>query len=296
MYSPSPNDPPIEQEPGRAMTVEIAPSPLSAEQIQALARHPSDNPLVEKRAHYLLRRVSKTIRDFGMIRGGDRVAVAVSGGKDSLSLLDILLRHHAIAKDKYDIAAIHVQTDPPCGGCLTPDELAALCRAYGVPLFVEQVAEAELRNERGEITCFGCAFQRRKALFIAAHRMGCNRIAFAHHRDDAATTAMLNLYRHGTLRALEPVRVMFGGVLTLIRPLLAVDERRIVEFAQARGIPPQVARCPNAATSERVRMARILRELERECPSAKANLLKVVARFGARPPDEPECESANPSE
>ena len=258
------------------------PSPLSAEQIAALACHPSDNPLVEKRAHYLLRRLSKTIRDYDMIRGGDRVAVAVSGGKDSLSLLDLLLRHRAIAKDKYEILAIHVATEPPCGGCLAPDDLATLCRAYGVPLFVERVAEGDLRDrERGEITCFGCAFQRRKALFIAAHREGCNRIAFAHHRDDAATTAMLNLFRHGILLGLEPVRVMFGGVLTLIRPLLGVDERRLVEFAQARGIPPQVSRCPNAATSERVRMAAILRELERECPSAKANLLKVVARAAA---------------
>lgn len=278
------------------MTIEpITPLPLSVEQIEALARHPSDNPVVEKRAHYLLRRVSKTIRDYGMIRGGDRVAVAVSGGKDSLSLLDLLVRHRAIAKDKYELVAIHVQTDPPCGGCLTPGDLAILCRAYGISLAVEHVTEADLRNnKRGEITCFGCAFHRRKALFIAAHRMGCNRIAFAHHRDDAAVTAMLNLFRHGTLLALEPVRVMFNGALTLIRPLLAVDERRIVEFTQARGIPPQVARCPNAATSERVRMARILRELERECPSAKANLLKVVSRCGVLPPVEPLSESAQP--
>lgn len=277
------------------MTIEPATSlPLSVQQIEALARHPSDNPVVEKRAHYLLRRVSKTIRDHEMICGGDRVAVAVSGGKDSLSLLDILVRHRAIAKDKYEIVAVHVQTEPPCGGCLAPDELAVLCRAYGIPLAVERVSEADLRNnERGEITCFGCAFHRRKALFTAAHRMGCNRIAFAHHRDDAATTAMLNLYRHGILLGLEPVRVMFGGVLTLIRPLLAVDERRIVEFAQARGIPPQVSRCLNAATSERVRMARILRELERECPSAKANLLKVVGRYSANPLEESPPESVN---
>lgn len=278
------------------MTIEpITFLPLSVEQIEALARHPSDNPVVEKRAHYLLRRVSKTIRDYGMIRGGDHVAVAVSGGKDSLSLLDLLVRHRAIAKDKCELVAIHVQTDPPCGGCLTPDDLATLCRAYGILLAVEHVTEADLRdNKRGEITCFGCAFQRRKALFIAAHRLGCNRIAFAHHRDDAAVTAMLNLFRHGSLLALEPVRVMFGGALTLIRPLLAVDEKRIVEFTQARGIPPQVSRCPNAATSERVRMARILRELERECPSAKANVLKVVSRRGLLSPVEPASESAQP--
>ena len=253
--------------------------PLTTEQVLAFARHPSDAPVVEKKAHFLLRRLSKTVRDYDMIRGGDRVAVAVSGGKDSLSLLDLLVRHRAIAKDKYELAALHVDTEPPCGGCLSARELGILCDGYGVPLAVERVSEVDLRdNKRGEITCFGCAFHRRKALFFAAHRMGCNRIAFAHHRDDAATTAMLNLYRHGTLLGLDPVRVMFGGALTLIRPLYDVEERRLAAFNRARGIPEQVSRCPNAATSERVRMARILRELERECPAAKANLLKVIAR------------------
>jgi tRNA 2-thiocytidine biosynthesis protein TtcA len=166
--------------------------------------------------------------------------------------------------------------------------MRVLCEeGYGIPLSIEPVAEEDLRGgKRDEITCFGCAFQRRKALFIAAHRMGCNRIAFAHHRDDAATTTMLNLFRHGTLVGLEPVRVMFGGALTLIRPLIAVDERRIADFNRARGIPEQVSRCPNAATSERLRMGRILRELEKECPGAKGNLLKVSTR--GEPSEDPE--------
>ena len=252
--------------------------PLQPEQIAALARLPSESEDVEKKAHFLLRRVSKTIRDYDMIHAGDRVAVALSGGKDSLSLLDLLLRHRAKARDKYEIAAIHVVTEPACGGCLSPGELAALCDGYGIALEIERVAEDVLRGGRREdFTCFGCAFQRRKALFVAANRMGCDRIAFAHHRDDAATTAMLNLFRHGTLLGLEPVRSTFGGVLTLIRPLIAVDERRLADFNRARGISAQVLRCPNAATSERLRMGRILREIEKGCPGAKANMLKAIA-------------------
>ena len=209
--------------------MEHVPASPDHEQIAALACHPSSSEQVEKKAHYLLRRVSKTIRDYDMIHGGDRVAVAISGGKDSLSMLDLLVRHRAKAKDKYELAAIHVASEPPCGGCLSVPDMRVLCEeGYGIPLSIEPVAEEDLRGgKRDEITCFGCAFQRRKALFIAAHRMGCNRIAFAHHRDDAATTAMLNLFRHGTLVGLEPVRVMFGGALTLIRPLIAVDERRL---------------------------------------------------------------------
>ena len=258
------------------------------EQIAALACRPSGSEQVEKKAHYLLRRVSKTIRDYDMIHSCDRVAVAISGGKDSLSLLDLLVRHRAKAKDKYELAAIHVASEPPCGGCLSVPDMRVLCeQGYGIPLSIEPVAESELRGgKRDEITCFGCAFQRRKALFIAAHRMDCNRIAFAHHRDDAATTAMLNLFRHGTLVGLEPVRVMFGGALTLIRPLIAVDERRLADFNRVRGIPEQVSRCPNAATSERLRMGHILRELEKECPGAKGNLLKVATR--EKPLEDPE--------
>ena len=258
---------------------------LTAEQIARLAQHPSDDEGVEKKAHYLLRKVSKAVRDYGMIAEGDHIAVALSGGKDSLSLLDLLVRHLAKAKEKYRLSVIHVQTTPPCGGCLTVEDLHILCRAYALPLAVERVSEGELRGgKRNEITCFGCSFQRRKALFIAADRMGCNRVAFAHHRDDAVATAMMNLFRHGTLLGLEPVREMFDGALTLIRPLYRVDERRIVDFNRTRGIPEQVSRCPNAATSERARMARLVREIEKDCPAAKANLLKVVERAVESPP------------
>lgn len=278
---------------GVSELTERAPIPPDDKQIAALARLPSESQEVEKKAHYLLRRVSKAIRDYDMIHGGDRVAVAISGGKDSLSLLDLLVRHRAKAKDKYELAAIHVASEAPCGGCLSVPEMKGLCeQGYGIPLSIEPVADSELRGgKRDEITCFGCAFQRRKALFIAAHRMGCNRIAFAHHRDDAATTAMLNLFRHGTLVGLEPVRIMFGGALTLIRPLIAVDERRIADFIRARGIPEQVFRCPNAATSERLRMGRILRELEKECPGAKGNLLKVASRGNLLENPEPQIDA-----
>ncbi len=252
---------------------------LTAEQIARLAQHPSEDEGVERKAHYLLRKVSKAVRDYDMIAEGDHIAVAVSGGKDSLSLLDLLVRHLAKAREKYRLSVIHVETTPPCGGCLTVEELDALCHGYALPFRVERVSEEELRGgKRDEITCFGCAFQRRKALFLAAHDMGCNRIAFAHHRDDAATTAMMNLFRHGTLAGLEPVREMFDGVLTIIRPLCRVDEKDLAEFNRLRGIPEQVSRCPNADTSERLRMGRILRELAKDCPAAKANLLKVVAR------------------
>lgn len=256
---------------------EEANRPLTAEQIARLAQRPSEDEGVEMKAHYLLRKVSKTVRDYDMIAEGDHIAVAVSGGKDSLSLLDLLVRHLAKAKEKYRLSVIHVETTPSCGGCLNAEELDVLCRAYGLPFLVEQVSEEELRGgKRDEITCFGCSFQRRKALFIAADRIGCNRVAFAHHRDDAVATALMNLFRHGTLLGLEPVREMFGGALTLIRPLYHIDERRIADFNRARGIPKQQSGCPNAYTSERARMARLVREIQKDCPAAKANLLKVV--------------------
>ena len=106
--------------------------------------------------------------------------------------------------------------------------------------------------------------------------MQCNKVAFAHHQDDVVHTAMLNLFRHGRIEGLEPVRTLFGGALTLIRPLWLVEERRLVEFARVRAIPPQVSRCANAATSERARMREAFSVIERDCRRARINMLRAL--------------------
>jgi tRNA 2-thiocytidine biosynthesis protein TtcA len=250
------------------------PPELTDDDVRALAQHPA-SLTVEHQAVNLLRKMNKAVRDDAMIEAGDRIAVGVSGGKDSLALLDLLVRRQRIAREKFELAAVHIESEVPCGGCLDPRQIGVLCEAYGVPF--EAVSIRVTVGPDGEsrpATCFGCSFGRRKALFETAHRMGCNRVALAHHQDDVAHTAMLNLFRHGRVEGLQPVRPLFGGVLVLIRPLWLIEERRLSQYARARGIPPQTSRCPNSAVSERATMRKALDMIEKDCRRARINMLR----------------------
>jgi len=133
-------------------------------------------------------------------------------------------------------------------------------------------------HEGAEPSCFWCAWNRRKGLFQTAHELGCNKVAFGHHADDVAQTTLLNLFYQGRLETMEPKVEFFEGVITVIRPLVYVPEKEIVRFAQAAGFPLQGVACPHAVTSRRTKMARLLRQIETECPQVKVNLFRAVRR------------------
>lgn len=232
-----------------------------------------DIALQEKRAFYLLKDVNKAIRDYGMLADGDRIAVAVSGGKDSLTLLDLLRFRQRSAVDKCQIVAVHVVMRQAEGmTCLSPAGRAVLqeyCAAQGQTLEFESVEVDEHPN------CFRCSFARRKALFSAAQRLGCNKIALGHHADDAAQTTLLNLAFYGRVETLLPRREFFDGQFILIRPLIYVPEKEIVRYAGARAFPVQSTACLHAQTSRRALVKRMLRELERDDPRVRINLFRA---------------------
>jgi len=117
---------------------------------------------------------------------------------------------------------------------------------------------------------------RRKALFLAADRLGCNKMAFGHHSDDVAQTTLLNLFYHGRLETTEPRVTFFGGKITVIRPLLYVPEKELFRFARACEFPVGGAPCPQGANSARTKMQNLLRTLEKDCPQVKANLFRAT--------------------
>ncbi len=133
-------------------------------------------------------------------------------------------------------------------------------------------------DEPRPLTCFRCAWHRRKALFLAADRLDCNKVAFGHHADDVVETALLNLFYGGRLESMEPRVEFFDGKITLIRPLLYVPKKALTRFAQASNFPPPPPRCPNSLTSRRARMQAILRELEKDHRGVKSNLLRALRR------------------
>jgi tRNA 2-thiocytidine biosynthesis protein TtcA len=202
----------------------------------------------EQVAHFLLRDVNRAIREFGMIRPGDRIAVAVSGGKDSLSLLRLLNVRRVFEPTPYTLAAVHVRGD--AAGVTAPyPPLEDWLGAQGIPF---QIVEPELNaGDAPPIPCRRCTWLRRKALFMAADALGCNVVAYAHHADDAAQTTLLNLLYGGQPATLAPHAEYFAGHFRLIRPLIYLTERELARYARAERFPAPPPACPRADESRR---------------------------------------------
>jgi len=239
-------------------------------------------PLSERLGYYLLKAVNKAIYDYQMIVDGDRVAVAVSGGKDSLTLLHLLNLRTSSVPERYELVAVHVTMRRPNGSACQDshvrDVLEGHFQAQGQAYVIEHV------EVDAEPTCFRCAHVRRKAIFSAAHRLGCNRVAFGHHADDAAQTTLLNLFFHGKVETLSPARAMWGGALHIIRPLIYVPEKRIARFAQAAALPIIDTTCPLTITSRRTLVEDMIRVLEQQYPKIKINLFRAGLRDADKPP------------
>jgi tRNA 2-thiocytidine biosynthesis protein TtcA len=230
----------------------------------------------DKQAFYLLKKVNKAIRAYQLIQDGDRIAVAVSGGKDSLSLLRLLQVRQGSAREHVELTALHVRRAPPSGGEGDFPALETWLQGSGVEYHIlDMEVDAE---EPQPLGCFRCAWYRRKALFQAAHRLGCNKLALGHHADDVACTTLLNLFYHGRLETMAPRRHFFEGALVVIRPLYLVPEKELVRFAGACGFPVTTGCCPEGSDARRENMRALLRAVEKDMPRAKINLLRAVQR------------------
>ena len=199
------------------------------------------SPDPERLAYFLLKALNEAAREFDLLRAGDRVAVAVSGGKDSLSLLRLLQTHHASSKKRYTVAAIHVRGDAT--GVTRPHEpLETWLAGQGVPY---RIVEPEADQEAGTLlTCQRCTWLRRKALFLAADALGCNVVAYAHHADDAAQTTLLNLLYGGDVRTLRPAADVLRGNVTVDPPAVLRAGERVGALCPGVRLPAAAAGLP----------------------------------------------------
>lgn len=229
----------------------------------------------ERIAPFLLKRVARACKEFDMLAEGDRVAVAVSGGKDSLALLDLLLRYQARAPVAYSLVALHI-TGVAVGFPDLRPTLGPWFEALGVEY---RFAPLELPSEESPpLDCFRCSWHRRRALFTAAASLGCTKLALGHHADDAAATTLLNLMFSGRLETMLPRSVYFGGVVTLIRPLIYIAEKDLVRYEQIAGFPEPPPLCPWGATSQRAQVKMFLRSFGRCQRQIRANLWRAARR------------------
>ena len=225
--------------------------------------------------YYISKRVGKASVDYNMLAEGDKILVAVSGGKDSLTLLRILQDRRKFVPIKYDLLAVHVDMGYPCQH---PKILAAYFKELGVDYHIEKIDILQGKS-RKDISCFWCSWNRRKALFQVADRFGCTKVAFGHHQDDIVETMLLNLFYHGEISGMCPRQELFGGKIVLIRPLAYVEEKMIVKFAKDAGFPHHKCACPNSITSKRTKMTDILTDLEKVCPDVKKNIFRSLKRI-----------------
>ncbi len=232
-------------------------------------------PSPEKLTFYLLKNVNKAIREFNMIADGDRVAVAVSGGKDSRSLLHLLRARQRTVRERYDLVALHVEAGIPGYPALRP-VLEPWFRELGVDY---AFVPLELPpDEPLPLNCFRCSWNRRKALFLKAHELGCNKLAFGHHADDAAHTTLLNLFYSGRLETMSPCARFFDGQITLIRPLIYLEERQLNQLAGALAFPLHQTTCPLSDTSKRAWVKNWLRQAGSDYRQIRTNLWRAARR------------------
>ena len=211
--------------------------------------------------------VGKAIDDYGMIQDGDKVMVCVSGGKDSYTLLDLLLSLKRSAPVRFELVAVNLdQKQPGFPAWVLPEYLAAL----GIPWQViaqDTYSVVKRVIPEGRTMCGLCSRLRRGALYSFAREHGCTKIALGHHRDDILETLFLNLFHGGKLKAMPPKLLSDDGRHIVIRPLAYVPERLIERYARARRFPLiPCTLCGSQPNLQRDVVGRMLRAWEHEHP------------------------------
>ena len=226
--------------------------------------------------------VRKALFTYEMIPPVGGVGVALSGGKDSLSLLYLLKRISGKGFPPFPLHAFHVSGEFSCGAGVTISYLKEVCDSLEVPLTV-------LKSDRTleELECYSCSRERRSLLFDAAKKEGFNTLAFGHHRDDNVVTLMLNLFGKGEFAgALPKIHMQHYGI-TIIRPLIYSTEDQIIAFSKEAGYLRATCRCPKGQTSMRRQAKDALNILEATFPNLWDNLNSAALTYGSQKAAEP---------
>jgi tRNA 2-thiocytidine biosynthesis protein TtcA len=236
---------------------------------------------IERETHKLEKRlcrlVGQAIADYNMVEAGDKVMVCLSGGKDSYSLLDILLKLRMRAPVTFDIIAVNLdQKQPGFPEHVLPDYL----RSIGVPFHIEEQDTYSIVKDKipeGKTMCSLCSRLRRGILYRVADELGATKIALGHHRDDILQTLFLNMFFGGKLKGMPPKLVSDDGRHMVIRPLAYVPEKDLVRWAAHRAfpiIPCQL--CGSQENLQRKQVGEMLREWDRKYPGRLDNMFHAL--------------------
>lgn len=235
---------------------------------------PTQEQILYKR---IQKQFGRATKHYGMLNDGDKILVALSGGKDSLTMLRLMAERSRIHKPQISIVAAHVtMTNIPYKADHT--FLQEFCDTLGVELHIIE-SSFDASTDKRKSPCFLCSWNRRKALFTLAQEIGCNKIALGHNMDDFIETMLMNMTFQGTFSAMAPVMQMDKFPMTIIRPLCLVNENDVEAFAQDCNFPKLAKNCPYENDSNRRTMKELLKQLEEINPEARYNLWGAMSNI-----------------
>lgn len=219
--------------------------------------------------------IRRADQDFGMFAAGDRVCVGLSGGKDSMVLLEALSLYRRFSKMPYTLQAVTVSLG------MQPFDtapIAARCAELGVPYTVvdTEIGDVVFNIRKEKNPCALCAKMRRGALYNAARRLGCNKVALGHHREDALETFFLCLFYESRLATFSPVTYLSRTDLTMIRPMIYAPEKHIISVARALSVPVVPSPCPANGNTQRQEIKEWMKTLHRFQPNMEERMLTAL--------------------
>lgn len=226
---------------------------------------------------HILSPMRKAIEDYEMIQDGDKIAVALSGGKDSITMLKALKSLQYFYPKKFDLVAISVN---PGFEFFDSEFLKRTCDEIEVP-FVEEkydISKIVFEDRKEKNPCSLCANLRRGILSSAAKRENCNKIALGHNLDDVLETFFLNLLYGGRIHTFSPKNYLDRSQITVIRPLVFTEEKDIKRFIKKNNLTPMDKCCPIDGFSKREDMKQLISSFKTDIPYVKANLLGAIRR------------------
>ena len=235
----------------------------------------------------LTKRFHKACADYGLIADGDHILIGLSGGKDSLALVEFLGKRAQVFVPRFRVTAVHIRVkERDYHSDLS--YLEDFCARVRVPFIIRDTEIGESREANSmektgkeKHPCFLCSWYRRKALFDVAKELGCNKIALGHHKDDLVETLLMNLIFQGSIATIPPLLQMEKMPLQMIRPLCLIEEKEIQRYAELSQYEKQTKLCPLEKVSSRAEIKDLLKQLETLNPNVRDSIWGAMENIKA---------------
>lgn len=240
----------------------------------------TENKLEQRKTNQFYSKLSKSIKDYGLIQCGDKIMVGVSGGKNSMSLLYGLAMRQKYYNEKFKLIAIHIDVENVLYS-INSTYIKDFCNKHDIEFIIESI-HIDFEKDPSKSHCFVCSWHRRKRLFELSEKHNCNKLALGHHQDDAIETLLINMCYHNCISSMPASLKMFNDKLELIRPLILLTNKEISEFAKIMNFPSEKAPCPWDDKTKRNQAKEIINEIEKRFKPARKSIYKAMSNIHAK--------------